>query len=113
MDAFWPTVLSVEPLVYCVVCLSLSVCLSSVTFCVVAKRYDLTKICLKEQIGNQGQKVDFGGSPPYFYFQFHLYGHRNGRFSLIFANTAQRSVLDGTKGPSSSKQCVYCRIVWS
>jgi len=35
----------------------------------------------------------FFGSPPYFYFRFHLYGHRDGRFCLIFARTAQQSVL--------------------
>jgi len=39
---FWPTVLSVAPLVHCVVCLS------SVTFCIVAKRYVVAKNCLKE-----------------------------------------------------------------
>jgi len=50
---FWPTELSVAPLS--------SVCLSSVTFCIVAKRYVLSKNCLKEWIGNQGQKVDFLG----------------------------------------------------
>jgi len=49
-----------------------SVCLSSVrrrrlsfhsfvTFCIVAKRYVLANNCLKELIGNQGQKVDFVG----------------------------------------------------
>ena len=26
----------------------------------------------------------FFGSPPYFYFRFCLYGHRDGRFCLIF-----------------------------
>jgi len=36
-----------------------SVCLSSVTFCIVPKRYVLAKKCLKEWIGNQRQKVDF------------------------------------------------------
>jgi len=41
------------------VCLS-SVCLS-VTFCIVAKWYILVKKCLKEWIGNQGQKVHFWG----------------------------------------------------
>jgi len=41
--SFWPTVLLVEPLVQCVVCR-----LSSVTFCIVAKRYILAKNCLKE-----------------------------------------------------------------
>jgi len=47
----------------------------------------------------------FFGSPPYFYFWFRLYGHREGRFCLIFgfARTAQRSVLDGANGLSSSK----------
>ena len=35
--SFWPTVLSVEPLVQCLVCLS-SVRRPSVTFCIVAKR---------------------------------------------------------------------------
>jgi len=39
-----------------VVCLS-----SSVMFCIVAKRYVLAKNCLKERIGNQGQKVEFFG----------------------------------------------------
>jgi len=33
----------------------------SVTFCVVAKRHVLAKNCLKEWIGNQGQKVHFLG----------------------------------------------------
>jgi len=33
----------------------------SVMFCIVAKRYILAKKCLKEQIGNQSQKVDFLG----------------------------------------------------
>ena len=42
---FWPTVLSVEPMVQYVVCLS--VCLS-VTFCIVAKWCVLAKKCLKE-----------------------------------------------------------------
>ena len=40
---FWPTVLSVMPLVQCVV-----ICRLSVTFCIVAKRYVLAKKCLKE-----------------------------------------------------------------
>ena len=52
---FWPTVLSVEPLARCVVCRL------SVTFCIVAKRYVLAKKCLKEWIGNQGQRVHFWG----------------------------------------------------
>ena len=46
--SFWPTVLSVEPLVHCFVCLSVFVCRLSVTFCIVAKRCVLDKKCLKE-----------------------------------------------------------------
>ena len=52
---FWLAALSVAFLAHV-----LSVCLS-VTFCIVAKRYVLAKNCLKERIGNQGQKVDFLG----------------------------------------------------
>jgi len=44
----------------------------------------------------------FFGSPPYFYFRFHLCSRRDGRFCLIFARTAQRSTLDGANGLSSS-----------
>jgi len=48
----------------------------------------------------------FGSSsPPYFYFRLRLYGHQDGRFCLIFARTAQQSVLDGTNGLSISKPC--------
>jgi len=32
----------------------------------------------------------FFGSPPYFYFRFHVYGHQDGRYCLIFARTAQQ-----------------------
>ena len=53
-----------------------------VVLCIVAKRYVLANNCLKERIGNQGQSWFFG-SPPYFYFRFRLYGHRDGRFCLI------------------------------
>ena len=60
-----------------------SVCRLSETFCIVAKRYVLAKNFLKEWIGNQGQKVDFWGAPPYFYFRFRHYGHPDGRFCLI------------------------------
>jgi len=31
-----------------------------------------------------GSKSSFFGSPPYFYFRFRLYSHRDGRFWLIF-----------------------------
>jgi len=53
----------------------------------------------------------FLGLPPYFYFRFRLYGHRNGRFCLVLARTAQQLVLDGTNGLSSGEPCAYCRIV--
>jgi len=38
----------------------------------------------------------FFGSPPYFYFQFRIFGQRDGRFCLNFAHTAHQPVLDGT-----------------
>jgi len=80
--------------------------LSSVMFCIVAKRYVLAKNrhCLKEWIGNQGQKVDFLG---------HRHISTSGFTSMatetaIFARTAQRSALDGTNGFSSSKgKCLF------
>jgi len=53
----------------------------------------------------------FWRSPPYFYFRFRLYGHWDGRFCLIFARTAQQSVVKGTNGLSSFKPCAFCWIV--
>jgi len=38
-----------------------TVCRLSVTLCIMGKRYVLAKNCLKERIGNRGQKVDFLG----------------------------------------------------
>jgi len=90
-----------------------TLCRLSVTFCIVAKWYVLAINCLNEQIGNQGQKVDFWGSLPYFYFLFRFYGHQDGCFCHIFARTAKQSVIDGPNELSSSKPCVYCQIVWS
>jgi len=58
-----------------------------------------------------GSKSWFFVSPPYFYFRFRCYGHQGGRFCLIFARTAQQSMLDGTNWLSSSKPCAYYRIV--
>jgi len=52
------------------------------------------------------KRVKILGSTPYFYFRFRLCGHRDGRFCLIFARTAQQLVLDGTNGLSSSKPCM-------
>ena len=42
-----------------------------------------------------GSESSFSWSPPYFYFRFRHYGHRDGRFCLIFARIAKQSVLDG------------------
>ena len=108
VDSFWPTILSVVPLAQCVVCLS-SVC--DVLYC-----GKMVRPSLKVSEGanrKPGSKSWFFGSPPYFYFRFRLYGHRDGRFCLIFAHTAQQSVQDGTNWLSSSKRCAYCRIVRS
>ena len=104
---FWPTVLSVEPLVYCVVCLSV-VC--DVLYCGKTVRPSEK---LSEGVNKKpGWKSWFFGSLPYFYFRFGCYGHRDNRFAN-FACTAQQLVLDGTNWLSSSKPCAYCRIVWS
>jgi len=93
--------------------LSVVVCLSSVTFCIVAKRYVLAKNCLKEWIGNQGQKVDFLGRRHISTSGFAATATETAVFALFFARIAQQSVPDGTNGLSSSKPCVYCRIVRS
>jgi len=74
----------------------LSVCRLSVTFCIVAKRYVLAKICLKERIGNQGQKVDFLGCRHISTSGFAATATATAVFCLIFARTAQQSILDGT-----------------
>ena len=55
----------------------------------------------------------FFGSPPYFYFRFRLYGHRDGRFALFWPYSPAIGILDGTNGLSSSKPCVYCGIMRS
>ena len=91
-----------------------SVCcrLSSVTFCIVAKRYVLAKNCLKERIGNRGKKLILGVAAIFLLLVSPLRPPRQP-FCLIFDRTAQRSVLDGTNGLSSSKPCKYCRILRS
>jgi len=71
-------------------------CLSSVTFCIVAKRYVLAKNCLKEQIGNQGQKVDFWVAAIFLLPVSPLWPPTRPFFALFFARTAQQSVLNGT-----------------
>ena len=112
-SGFWPTVLSVEPLVQCLVCLSsvrrLSIC--NVLYCGKTVRPSQK---VSEGVNRKpGSKSLFFGSPPYFYFRFRCYGHRDGRFCLTFARTAKQSVLDGRNWLSSSKPCAYCRILWS
>ena len=98
------------------VCLSSVVHRLSVTFCIVAKRCVLAKKCLVSEGVNRkpGSKSSFLGSPPYFYFRFRRCGHRDGCFCLIFARTAQQSILDGTNWLSSSKparKSICVRIV--
>ena len=92
---FWPTVLSVERMVQCVVCLSV-VCRLSV--CNVLYCGEMVRSSEKVSEGvnrKPGSKSSFFGSLPYLYFRFRRYGHRDGRFCLIFARTAKQSVLDG------------------
>jgi len=90
-----------------VVCLSVIVC--DVLYCG-------ETVCPSEKLSEgvnrrPGSKSWFFGSPPYFYCRFRRYGHRDGRFCLIFGRTANQSVLDGTNWLSSSKPCAHCRIV--
>ena len=92
---FWPTVLSVEPLVHCVACLS--VCLSSVVCDVL---YGGKMVHPSEKVSEgvnrkPGSKSSFFGSTPYFYFRFRRYGHQDCRFCFIFARTAKQLVPDG------------------
>ena len=97
-----------------VVCrLSSAVCLSSVCPASDFGNYASYARNLVTRKGNRGKKSRFFGSPPYFYFRFCRNGPLDGRFCLIFDRTAQQSVLDSTNGLSSSKPCVYCRIVRS
>ena len=103
--AFWPTVLYVEPLVQCLVCLS------SVTFRIVAKRCVPAKNCLKEWIGNQGQKVDFFDRRHISTSGFAVMATATAVFALFFARTAQQSAIDGPNGLSSSKPCAHCQTV--
>jgi len=94
---FWPTVLSVEPMVQCVVCRLSSVCRLSVV-CDVLYCGKTVRPSQKVSEGvnrKPGSKSPFFGSPPYFYFRFRCYSHPDGRFCLIFAHTAQQSILDG------------------
>jgi len=108
---YWPTVLSVVPLAHYVVCRRLSVVVCDVLYCGKTVRPSEK---LSEGVNRKPlSKSSFFGSPPYFYFRFRRYGHCDGRFCLIFARTAQRSILDGTNWLSSSKPCAYCWTVWS
>jgi len=66
----------------------------------------------EEVIGNQGQKVDFWVAAIFLLPVLPL-RPLDGRFCLIFARSAQQSVLDATNGLSSSKPYAYCRIVRS
>ena len=87
--SFWPTVLSVEPLVHYVVCLSVVCRLSVVCVVLYCGKMVRPSEKLSEGVNRKpGSKSWFFGSPPYFYF----------RYKLTFY---------------SSKPCAYCRIVRS
>jgi len=103
-DPFWPTVLSVALLAQCVICLSV-ICLS-VMFCIVVKQYVLAKNCLKERIGNQGQKVDFLGRR---HIPTSGFAAMATEMAVLpyFCPYSPQSVLDGINGLSSSKRCTY------
>ena len=78
----WPTILSVVPLAQCVVCPSvcLSVIVCNVLYCGKTVRPSEK---LSEGVNRKpGSKRWFFGSPPFFFFLFHCYGHRDGRFCL-------------------------------
>jgi len=91
-----------------------SVCLSVICDVLYCGKMVRPSEKLSEEVNRKsGSKSWFFLSPPYFYFRFRLCSHRDGRFCLIFAHTAQRLVLDGTNGLPSSKPCAYCRIVRS
>ena len=106
LPGFWPTVLSIEPMVQYV---CLSVC--NVLYCGKTVRPSQK---VSEGVNKKpGSKSSFFRSPPYFYFRFRRYGHRDGRFCLIFARTAKQLVLDGRNLLSRSKPCAYCRILRS
>ena len=94
-----------------------SVCLSSIVcdvlYCGETVRLGLlAKTCLKERIGNQGQKVDFLARRYISTSGFAVWRPKRP-FLPYFARTAQQSVLDGTNGLASSKPCAYYRIVRS
>jgi len=98
---FWPIVLSVEPMVQCVV-----FCLSSVTFCIVAKRCVLAKKVSEGVNRKPGSNSSFLGSPPYFYFQFRRYGPLDGRFCLMYCGETVRpskKVSEGVNRKPGSK----------
>jgi len=116
-DCFWPTVL-VEPLVLCVVCLSvcLPVCLCLLSLCL--WRFVLWRngrLRSSEKLSEGVKQNRKPGSKPDFcvaaIFLLPVWPLRPPRrpFLPYFARTAQQSVLDSTKWLSSSKPCAYCR----
>ena len=84
-SSFWPTVLLVMPLARCVVCLSV-VC--DILYC--GKLVRPSEKVSEEVNRKPGSKSSFFGSPPYFYFRFRRYGHRDGRFCLMYCGKTVR-----------------------
>jgi len=103
LEDFWPTVLSVEPMVQYVVCLSVvrrpSVC--NVLYC--GKTVRPSEKVSEGVNRKPGSKSSFFGSPPYFYFRFRLYSHRDGRFWLIFGR-----ILEHNLGNSRKVEWQHC-----
>ena len=64
-------------------------------------------------MGSHQRSFDFSGRRNISTSGFASTATETAVFFLIFALTAQQSVLDGTNGLSSSKTCAYCRIVRS
>ena len=76
---YWPTVLSVEPMVHCVVCRLSVIC--NVLYCGETVRPSEK---VSEGVNRKPwSKSSFFGSPPYFYFRFRRYGHQDGCFALF------------------------------
>ena len=80
---FWPTVLSVEPMLQYVVSLSVF-CLSVVCNVFYCGKTVRPSQKVSEGVNwKPGSKSSFFGSPPYFYFRFRRYGYQDGRFALF------------------------------
>ena len=94
------------------VCRLSSVCRPNVLYC-----GETVRLSEKRSEGvnsNQGQKVDFLGRHHISTSGFGSTATKTAVFAVFLpVQPSDRLVLDGTSGLSSSKPCVYCRIMWS